>query len=127
MSEISVKVTKFADRKFLLMYYDDPITGRRVTRSTRQTTDAAARTAAGKWEAELREGRYKPKSNVTWAEFREQFLHDHLRDAPDRTFSAYQTCLNAVETFCKVNRLAELTEARIAHVAAELRKLEKSS
>src|SRR4030095_11934792 len=51
MSEISVKVTKFKDRKFWLMYYDDPLTGKRPTRSTKETTEAGARKAAGKWEA----------------------------------------------------------------------------
>jgi integrase len=118
--EISVKVTKFSDRKFWLMYYDDPITGKRPMRSTKETTEAGARKAAGKWEAELKEGRYKPKSNVTWAEFRQAFLFEHLKGAPRDTFKAYVSSLNAVERHCTVNRLAELTSARIAHVAKKL-------
>lgn len=119
--EISVKVTKFQDRKFWFMYYDDPITGKRVTRSTKETAEGAARKSAGKWEAELKEGRYKPKSNVTWVEFREALLYERLKNAPRSTFNAYRSSLNAVERHCKVNRLAELTPARIAHVADKLR------
>jgi len=34
---IRVKVTKHSGRKFLIMYYDDPMTGRREQRSTNQT------------------------------------------------------------------------------------------
>lgn len=122
MSEISVKVTKFNDRKFWLMYFDDPLTGKRLTRSTKQTTEKEARKAAGKWEDELRDGRYKPKSNVTWAEFRERFLHEHLANAPANTFAAYVTALNAVERHVVIKRLAELTAARISFVAEKLRK-----
>ena len=58
MSEISVKVTKFKDRKFLLMYYDDPLTGKRVTRSTKQTNEREARKAAGKYDRGDVGGRY---------------------------------------------------------------------
>src|SRR6478672_55127 len=96
-NELKVLVTKFADRKFLLMYYDDPITGRRISRSTKETTRKAAEKVAAKWEAELQEGRYKPKSNVTWQEFREAFLSEHLKDSPENTFKAYLTAFNALE------------------------------
>src|SRR6059036_374185 len=103
------------------MYFDDPLTGKRKWLSTKSTNDRDARKAAGKWEAELKEGRYKPKSNVTWAEFREAFLYGRLKDAPRDTFNAYASALNAVERHCTVNRLAELTAARIDHVADKLR------
>jgi integrase len=121
-TEISVKVTKFRDRKCWLMYYDDPLTGKRITKTTKEKTEREARKAAGKWESELREGRYKPKSNVTWAEFRERFLQDHLADAPEKTFAAYVSSLNAVQRHVTINRLAELTAGRIAFVAERLRK-----
>ena len=64
---------------------------------------------------------YKRKSNVTWAEFRQEFL-EHLDDAPQKTFSAYVSALNALERHCKVDRLAELTSERITYVAKKLRK-----
>src|SRR4029434_2386040 len=102
----------------------DPLTGQRKSRSTKQTTEREARKAAAKWEAELQEGRYKPKSNVTWDEFRDLFVQEHVGDAPDATVAAYVTALNALEAVVKVNRLAELTAARIAYAADLWRKCE---
>ena len=60
MQEVPVKVTKYGDRKYRLMYVvvDDK---RGQTRSTRKIT---------RREAELREGRYKPASSITWESFR---------------------------------------------------------
>lgn len=124
--QINVKVTRFKGRKYLLMYYDDPLSGRRISRSTKQTTEKDARKAAAKWEAELQEGRYKAKSNSTWQEFRDDFLTEHLRDAPDSTAAAYTTALNQLEKYVAVKRLAELTAGRIAYAADQWRKEEKS-
>ena len=62
MQEITVKITKFEDRKFWLMYFDNPVTGKREWKSSKQTAEREAERAAAKWESELREGRYKPKS-----------------------------------------------------------------
>jgi hypothetical protein len=36
------------------MYYLDPVTGQRTTRSTQQTDEAEARKVAAEWEAALR-------------------------------------------------------------------------
>lgn len=123
--EVNVKVTKFQDRKCWLMYYDDPMTGKRVTRSTKETAEGAARKAAGKWEDELKEGRYKPKSNVTWAEFRVAFLEARLHDCTDNYYAMFITALNAVERHIKVDRLAQLTTHRITYLMKQLRDVDK--
>ena len=57
-SEIEVRVVKYPDRKYLMMRYIDPITGKQIARSTRTTKRWEAERLAAKWEAELREGRY---------------------------------------------------------------------
>jgi len=119
-SSIQVKVTRFGDRKYLLAYYDDPITGRRISKSTKQTSQKEAEKFAAKWEAELQEGRYKPKSNVTWDEFREQFLA-HLQDSPAATYSAYCSSLNAFEREVSVKKLADVTTLRIDYAAKKWR------
>lgn len=117
-SQPLVRVTKYADRRFWVMYYDDPITGRRLTRSTKETTQKAAEKVAAKWESELEKGQYKPKAKVEWADFREMFLA-HLDDSQEATHAAYVTAFNAFERHVKVKRLAEVTAARIAYAAGE--------
>src|SRR5436190_2867967 len=116
MQELSVKITARVGRKYLLMYYDCPASGKRITHSTKATVRREAEKAAGKWEAELREGRYKPKSAVTWQDFRAAFL-ESMEAAPERTYSSYATAINALERHCKIDRLAELTSQRLKFAA----------
>jgi integrase len=126
-NELTVLVTKFSDRIFWLMYFDCPLSGKRFMRSTKQTTEREARKAAAKWEAELNEGRYKPKSKVGWSDFRELFLSKHLTDAPAGTYNSYTSALNAFERVCRPSRLTDVTAAVVAHAAAEWRKAELSN
>ena len=81
-STIKVSVANYG-RKYLYMRYKDPTTGKSIAKSSGKTTMKEAVKEAGKWEAELREGRYKPLSRVTWTEFRQPddatrgHQHDH--------------------------------------------------
>jgi integrase len=104
------------------MYYDNPITGKREWRSTECTKRADANAKAGEWEADIRANRYRPDSNITWSDFRELFLDEHLGAAPKKTRAAYVCAFNALERHVKIGRLAELTAERIKHATSELRK-----
>ena len=71
-SEIRVYVASYG-RKFLYMRYTDPMTGERIAKSTGKADPKEAAKVAAKWEAELQEGRYKPRSKVSWDEFRQRY------------------------------------------------------
>ena len=63
MSEISVRITKFTDRKFWLMYYDDPITGKRPDIDCNSLTSPSTYTGPNEvWWAPYDN---RPGSNVT--------------------------------------------------------------
>ncbi len=64
LEEIRVHVLD-KNRKNLYLRYVDPITGKDVTKSAKTKNLKEARKAAGKWESELRAGRYKSASKVT--------------------------------------------------------------
>ena len=80
MDSIKVKVTTHGERRFLVMYYDDPVTGKRIQRSTKKAKRRDGERVAAVWEAELREGRYKPARSTTWEEFREPFGGSQKRE-----------------------------------------------
>lgn len=126
MGAISVKVTKFADRKFWLMYYDDPVTGKRVPRSTKQTTQREAERAAAKWEAELREGRYSPASNIEWSKFRERYEMEVLPSLAAGTATNCGTVFKALESAIKVRYLRDLTPERLSAFQSWLREKGKA-
>lgn len=121
MEEIRVTVVKFGDRKHLQMQYRDPITGKKKTRSTRTTSHRDAERAAAKWEAELREGRYKPPSKVTWEEFRRRYEDEVLPSHAENTDGKVASVFNAVEKFLNPDRLCQITAERISYLQSQLR------
>lgn len=62
-----------AGRKFLYMYYDDPISGKREKKSTGQITRKDANKVAGKWETELNAGTYHRPVKLSWADFQTRY------------------------------------------------------
>jgi len=120
--EITVKVMKRSGRRFFTMYYDDPITGERYTRSTKQTTEKAAERIAAVWEAELRGGKYKPASNVTWDDFRERYEQEVLPSLAAKTDAQVTTVFNSVERLAgKPQRLRLINAEWLSRYQAKLR------
>lgn len=96
MSEIKVSVVDYG-RKFLQLRYVDPLTGKQKTKSAETANRKDAIKAAGKWQAELREGRHKPASTITWAEFRDRYETDGLATHADETVKKVLTTFKLVE------------------------------
>lgn len=119
--EIKVHVVKYPDRANLVMRYRDPFTGRQVQRSTGTTKRRDAEKAAGKWEAELNEGRYKAQSRMTWEEFQERYHDEKLASLAKATGEAADSSFNHATRVIKPERLVELTTARLSEFQRQLR------
>lgn len=122
MSEIKVHVVKYPDRTNLVMRYKCPLTGKQVQRSTGTTKQKAAENKAAKWEAELQEGRYQQSSRMSWDKFRLHWEQSKLGTQRGSTATNYAATFNAFENHCHPERLTDLTTAKVAMFAAELRK-----
>jgi hypothetical protein len=124
-NEIQVKVaSNGTKRRYLMMYYDCPRDGKRHWRSTRKTVRREAEKEAGKWEAELREGRYQPPSSITWREFRlryEEEVASNRSCMAARTEQMIGTVFNAIERICRPQKLNELDAVRLGHFRKEIR------
>jgi len=112
------------------MQYIDPMTGRRVTKSTgvpfgeRKRDRDAAEKAAGAWQAELREGRHKPRERATWEEFRTRYL-DEVASPPacaEGTTKKVLTVFALVKKIVNPARVRDLNADRLSHFTNELRK-----
>lgn len=121
MNDINVMVVRYGDRKFLMMRYKDPVTGKQIARSTGTTSRKQAERAAAKWEAELREGRYAPKSNITWEAFRDRIEEEVLPSLADSTDNLYKTTFNSIERSINPKHLRDVTAERISVFQAKLR------
>jgi len=80
-----------------------------------------AERVAAVWEAELREGRYKAPSNITWAEFTERYDREALSALAERTGKKVWGVFALVLEILKPRRLADLTTERISHFQTVLR------
>lgn len=139
MDDIVVRVMDRAGRPSFEMYYDSPMSGRRIVRSTgvRRSDDMSdrqrlkayreAEKAAGKWEDQLHNGTYKRPSRIDWAEFRRRYEDEHLaslkrsKDGKSSTVASYSTVLNLVEEILRPKRLRDLTPDRLSYFQSQLR------
>lgn len=119
-SEIKVTVSNYG-RKYLYMRYKDPTTGKNVAKSTGKTTMKEAVKEAGKWEDELRTGRYKPLSKVTWAEFRQRYEDERLPALAVNTAIKVASLFNILEELTPVDRLAKLDATQLSKFQRLLR------
>lgn len=120
--QIRVKVTKCGNRPHLIMYYDCPITGKRTQRTTGTASRREAVKLAGAWEAELRAGKYKPASSVTWPEFRERYETEVVPSLADKTAAQIATVFNSVERLAGApKRLRSINAEWLSRYQAKLR------
>jgi hypothetical protein len=91
--EAKVYVLTKVGRKNLYLRFTDPTTGKRVEKSAETSKRAEAVKAAGKWEAELREGRYQKRNRMTWEAFKEYYTANALPGLAARTQQGYETAL----------------------------------
>ncbi len=118
---LRVTVIKYPDRKYLMMRYVDPYTGKQVARSTGTTRRREAERAAAQWEAELHEGRFVPQSNISWNAFRERYEAEVLPGLADKTGVMVGTVFNTVEKILSPRKLRDLTADRLSYFQAKLR------
>lgn len=118
----TIKVTVVnRGRKYLYLRYICPDTGKAIERSARTADAKAADRAAGKWEAELREGRYQKPSRMTWEAFREHYSANALPGLAARSGDSYESTLNVFEKICSPQRLSDVTTARVTAFVTDLR------
>ncbi|MEN6496074.1 MAG: site-specific integrase [Thermoguttaceae bacterium] len=124
MSEPDIKVTvvKYPDRKFLMMRYTDPITGKQKARSTGTTIRREAERIAAKWEQQLQEGRYQPTRKISWADFRERYESEKLSSLAESTQKTAATAMNHLERVINPLRLASVTTETLSLFQSQLRK-----
>jgi len=125
MDEIKVTVVDYG-RKNLMLRYVDPMTGRRIHKSAGTNNRKEAQKAAGKWESDLREGRYQPPSKTTWAGFRERYEDEVLSSLAPKTDAKVSAVFNVLEQILSPGKLADLTAGRLSFYQAKLREMGRS-
>lgn len=111
MDEINVIVIDYK-RKFLALQYLDPVTGKRVTKSSKTSSRKEAEKRAVEWQTELKNGLYKSPSKLTWTEFRERYEREYLgTEVKPHSESRVNSTLNVIERLMSPKRLQQITAA----------------
>ncbi len=121
-SEIKVRLFKYPDRKNIVMGYDDPTSGKRVTRSAGTTDEETAIGSAAVWEDELNSGRFQAASKVTWQKFVDQYTDEKLSTLAPHTKETALASLGHMKRVIGPDRLCKITAGVLSKFAAELRK-----
>ncbi|MCH8046437.1 MAG: site-specific integrase [Planctomycetes bacterium] len=103
------------------MQFRDPVSGRKIVKTTGQTRRREAERAAATWEAELNENGYQRAAKTTWQDFRERYEAEQLSGLAENTEKHVFTVFNQVEKIIGPRRLVDVTADQLSRFAAELR------
>jgi integrase len=120
--EIKVHVVDYGAGRNLMMRYRDPYTGRHVAKTTGTRNEKEALREAAKWEDDLRNGRYKSPSRVTWEEFRDKYESEVARGLAKGTQIRISGVFDGVEEHINPVRVRDVTAERLSHYVKKLRK-----
>ncbi len=121
MVEIRVKVTQYADRKYLVMYYTDPVTHKVVTRSTKTTSQREAERAAALWQVDLNSGQLRVDARISWKVFRQRYENEKLSSLALKSQTAAATAFTHLESLVNPARLSSLTDEVLSTFQSKLR------
>jgi integrase len=129
---ITVWVNRFPDRTTFQLQWNDPVTGRRKTKSSgvvdtgraRDRRDAEAK--ARELEELLRRGIAAIPSELSWESFRERYETEHAAGLARETMAKIGTVCNLIEEHVRPRRLFDVTDERISRLVAILRDKKKS-
>jgi len=130
--EIRVYVIEFKNRKNYMMRYVDPSTGKTVAKSTgvsitgRKREKTEAERVAAKWESDLRNGRYKAASKITWQEFRERYEDEVATTLAEATAARISSVFNMFENLVSPRLLRDANEKALSRFQRFMRENDRS-
>ena len=120
--EIRVSIASYGAGRCLMMTYKDPITGKKIAKTSGTTDRTQAERAAAVWQDELNSGRYQAPSRLTWADFRKRYESEKLAGLAPKTRETAGEALDYLEKIINPDRLTKLTATAMSRFQSELRK-----
>lgn len=108
MADLAITVFKPAGRKFFLVQWRDPVTGKKKTRSTGEARKREAERKAGTMLKDITEGNLNNAERVTWATFRQRYEEEFLPGKADGTANKVDAVFNMFERLVGPKLLASV-------------------
>jgi integrase len=118
---VKVWLMDYGDRRWLMLQWLDPDTGRRKTRSTKTRDRQEAEKLRADLQYELAHGLHTEMSKISWSSFRSAFESDYLPGTRDNTRRNYRILLNTFEEVCAPKNLRSITARTISAFVTGLR------
>jgi integrase len=118
---VNVWISKYKDRRALLLQWYDPVTRRRKSRSARTDDPKKAERARADLEYELNHGGYLESSRMSWQAFRKLFELEYVASRRKSTREGYRSTFDCFERICNPKSLRGITERTASQFAAALR------
>lgn len=126
MSDVEVRVHSYGPHRPLGLVFFDPLSGKKVCKSSGTRNWREAERAARTLEDELRKGKYRPASKTTWEDFTRRYSDDVLPGLAAKTRNQLNTVFGTVERLAAPKLLAQVTADRLSEIAGALRREGKS-
>lgn len=116
---IRVFIRKRPDRRNLVLFYDDPLTGREISRSAGTSDKQEAERAAARWEDELKA--FRGADDDGWEWFKERFFKERCASLSKASRTACGTALRYYERLMRPATVSEVTADSVSQFAALLK------
>ena len=127
-TDIKVYVIKVGNRQNYYLEWEDPITQRRrrkvtdISASDLRKDRKAAQRLATEMEIKLQTGAGALPSKYLWSDFRRRYEEEVVPGLALQTAVKVQVVLDRVEGILSPKRLLDMTESRLSHLVAAMRK-----
>jgi len=121
MSAPKVKVVK-VQGKYLVLRWQDPLTGQVRQRSAKTSDQAEATKAAIKLESDLWAGRHIDRYKMTWDDLRQRYESEKLPSLAWKSQEGYKTSMNVFETRMRPHKLIDITSIRLSEFQTRMRR-----
>jgi integrase len=115
---IRVRLRRQPDRPHYTLYYDDPATGKEVTRSAKTADRGQAERAAADWERELLE--FRGSNDDGWEWIVDRFFRERMASRKKSTRSAVATSLRRYRALMSPSTPASVTTDGLSRYTALL-------
>jgi integrase len=118
---VVVWIQPFKDRPYLMLQWNDPITGKRKSKSAKTCSPLEAEIKRADLEYELNNDLYQEPSKLSWQEFRKLFEAEYVAPLRPNTREGFEDTLNLFEMLCSPGKVASINARTVSAFAAAMR------
>ena len=119
--EIRVKVNSYGAGRALSLCYFDPISGKKVAKSSGTTNWREAERLAGALEKQLRAGRGAGPNKISWQDFKARYVAEHVASLAPKTAESVRGAFAHIDRLLNPDKLCKINASALSTLQTKLR------